>query len=221
MKRPGGLVVLVALVLAGCSGGDTGGSAPVPGLSRLTGGAAAPATVEVEVVVVPGAGAAVDTAPRMRATVELSRVTAPLRLAADRGGYQTWIADDRTTLTLRGGLVTATRGLPFDLLAADAEAAAQAVNGRSPGSYPRSYRYTSGLRGIETRSYNCTLARAGAETVTVHGRQEATTRFTETCSDAAGGFRNDYWIGRDGRLKKSRQFLDPQGGYLTLQHAGG
>lgn len=220
MNRPAGLLVLVALTLAGCSGGDAGVSPSIPGLGRLTGGAAAPATVEVEVPL-PGAAVAVAPAPRMLATVEQTRITAPLRLAVDRGGYQTWIADDRTTITLRGGVVTATRGLAHDLLAADAEAAAQAIRAGRAGSYSRSYRYTSGVRGIETRSYSCTLARTGAETVTVQGRQVAATRFSETCTGPDGGFRNDYWIGRDGRLTKSRQFLDPQGGYLTLQHAGG
>jgi hypothetical protein len=212
------VLALTALVLAGCASGDFAKPTAAPGAGMVarimkrppppTNGAKPIAALSREAI------GAVDHS-LILASVDGTGAAATLRIAAENGGYQTWLSSDRSTVTTRRGVVSATRGLMTDLLASEVEATADAVHARRASSYARSYRYTGGNRNVETVRYDCTLTNAGAQKVEVLERSHATTQMVEVCSGPGGEIRNDYWVG-DGIIWKSRQYLEPALGYLNV-----
>jgi hypothetical protein len=143
---------------------------------------------------------------------------ATLRLAKENQGYATFASPDKLTLTFNGGILSASRGLPGDLLAAETDVTLSALRARRTVSYRKALRFIGGDRQIILSRLTCQMQVVGTETVEVLDVAHATTHMAEICSDSAGGqLRNDYWIGGDQVLWKSRQFLHPIMGYVTVQ----
>lgn len=204
---------IAAALLAGCTAGDYASDRPGgggPALARLVGAAAPPA-----VTVVPPAPASAGRAIRTR--IDYNRAVATMTLATTRNGYQIWVAPDRQTVTLRGDVVSATRGLLIDLLAAETDLTAAALRARRDSPpYQRTYRYTDGTRGIRPVTYDCKMTRGDAQAIEVDGRRHQTLRMVEECTGPTGVVRNDFWIGADGVTWRSRQYLEPNIGYITI-----
>lgn len=129
----------------------------------------------------------------------------------------TWRGRDPVTLTTRGGLLVATRGLGRDLMSSDLQGLAQALRAGG-GRYARSHVVLVGNTDALTLSFDCTLRAEGAETITILERSVATTRFTEACAGPAGTFGNTYWRGAgDGTLWQSQQWAGPDFGHVRIE----
>lgn len=181
------------------------------------GGAAGPAVPGALPAGLSRAALAGVEEPMLLANVDSIGAAATLRQARHNEGFITWASADKVTVTTRGGIVTATRGLPADLLSADAAPLLAALAG-GPATYTRALRTLGGDRQILRSRLNCRLEQVGVEQIEVLEISHQTRHLAETCTDAAGGtLRNDFWLGAGGTLWKSRQFLNPQLGYITLQ----
>jgi len=226
--RFGALATLLAFALAGCSGGDFAGRTPVldavklaastvksagPGSRALSAGGGATLPQGLTRAALAGV-----EGPLLLAQIEKTGASATLRLARSNGNHDTFASPDSLTMTFRSGILSASRGLSGDLLSAETEPTLAALRARRAASYPKALRYIGGDRQIILSRLSCEMQVVGPESIEVLEIAHGTTHLAEICTDKAGGqMRNDYWIGADQVVWKSRQFLHPALGYVTVQ----
>ena len=122
-------------------------------------------------------------------------------------GVVTWSSTSYQTISLRDGVMVATRGFGPDLMSSVAPGIATIAAGH--GTTQRRYSYLDGGDQAQTLSYTCTLAQAGSESIEVLAKVYAARQVTETCTGPAGGFTNAYWFDHGLNLRQSKQFLAP------------
>jgi len=119
-------------------------------------------------------------------------------------GHVTWRTTDGVTLSFRDGMMVSTRGLGFDLMAADVGAALAAVKaGR--GQAVRIHRYLDG----ENQTVSLRL-------ICDYGREDGGAT-TETCDVGGRNIENRYWLDPAGNLRKSRQWHGPKHGHILFE----
>lgn len=127
-----------------------------------------------------------------------------------------WVSDDGVSLTLRDGIVVATRGLGNDLMGADVgQVHRWLVSGG--GRMVRVHEYLNGEDQIIRREYACEIATLRSETIEIFQRKHQTRVISETCTGDAGGFRNLYWIDAEGMIWQSRQWVSARVGAVDIQ----
>lgn len=145
-------------------------------------------------------------------------VTGYFLLDSVRGPAQIWQANDGGQVILRGGLVTATRGIGNDLRSSSYAATLKAIQ-HGTGTAQRQYDLTNGLGTQDSIVLSCVFTRQGTETLTIYGLQYHTHRVQERCRSEAGEeIVNDYWI-EQGRplIRQSRQWISPELGHFNLR----
>lgn len=200
---------LAAIVALSACGNDQGGDDSPLGL----------VTRAISGQVAQGAAAPQPTADAV-AIAALSRLKGPIMVAempgrdavaalvpyGQNGSVQTWTTVDFQTISLRDGRIVATRGLGADLMALGQSGA------------QRSYHLLDAANGEVVVIVDCAPRVAGQENVTLSGGAVVqTTRIDEPCRGEDAEFVNQYWIGTDGSLRRSRQWIGPQGGLVELQ----
>lgn len=131
----------------------------------------------------------------------------------------TWITANAVTLVTKDDLLFGTRGLGADLMTTETAPARRALRARQADSYPRIYRFLSGDESIRKERYFCEMENDGPATREVLDIRHATTQMRETCYALDGGreFQNVYWVGADGVVWDSVQWVGPLSGYLNIQ----
>ena len=146
------------------------------------------------------------------------KVLAPIQEVAANGNYTTYGTPDRRSITLRDGLLAATRGLGQDLMSADLDQVQALIAAPGSGTATRVNRYLDGENLTAPIAFNCTLT-AGAKTHLQSGEIDTdVTQVTESCTSASNSFENTYLVSPEGRVVQSRQWLNPLHGYMTIQH---
>lgn len=131
------------------------------------------------------------------------------------GQIEVWRSEDNITLTLRSGVLIATRGLGDDLLSASA------LVGGGPGPVSGGERRYQ-IRGLDNRAQAlvmaCSLQDLGGEVVEIVERRHHSRHLQERCEGAGGLVINDYWVDAgSGRVWKSRQWAGPTLGYVRIR----
>ncbi|WP_193140408.1 YjbF family lipoprotein [Meridianimarinicoccus sp. MJW13] len=144
-------------------------------------------------------------------------VATTLKVWYQDGAFIYWRSADGGSLILDDGVIFATRGIGWDLMAAETRQTAALVRQGRGAEYSRSYRHLDGLNQMIVRDMTCRFQRAGSETIVVLERRHAVTRFEESCQDGTLAFTNLYWAGSDGFLWKSRQWIGEKLGSATIQ----
>lgn len=213
-----GLAAL-ALILAGCGdlAANKTGVDLVTGLARQVTGAGQ----------APQAAAASDPRRALtRAMIDQSEVPVILIVVIDRdaaatliaagvnGDKVTWVSADGIGVILRNGFLIGTRGLGDDLMGADVNGSQMAL--RRGGTSTRIHDYLTGTDQVVRRSFQCQIATVGPESIEILERTYATTRIDETCADGTTSFVNSYWVGADGTIWKSRQWVSALVGALEI-----
>lgn len=152
--------------------------------------------------------------PMIEAKVAKIGLTSYLVPYGQNAGVDTWSSAEDQTISFRDGIMIATRGFGPDIMRAVAPSAAQIAAGS--GTHQRVYWYLDGADQPQRFDYQCTLANLGAETITVVDRQHSTRHVSETCTGKAAEFTNEYWFENGVFLRKSKQLLVPEWGYVTL-----
>jgi len=153
--------------------------------------------------------------PLLRAKVENTGAVAVLGLIGQNGNAVTWTSADAISLTLRDGIVVATRGLGDDLISAAVPALAAVYQGQG-----LEQRRLYSLEGGDTevmRPYDCSLSVKGTESLVLYGIGYTVRHVVEACRGPAGTFQNDYWMEVGGKMRQSRQWIGEQVGFLELQ----
>lgn len=232
MTRGSALALAFALLLAGCGNDPTAGAGTVLFRdvaqvlrSKVAGkkpGEGTPSEAQIARLVPLALERVKGSA--LLALLNDGKQVAVLGEQEDRAGYRTYTTTDRQTLTLRGGVLNATRGLGGDLMGADVSGSARLIRARSGGEAAREMRWLSGEWQEEAERYSCRISRDSAETIpSATGGQVATQRMIEICRpqsrDGIGGgetFTNIYWVGSTGTIWQSRQWIGPEKGYIAL-----
>lgn len=144
--------------------------------------------------------------------------SAVLLYAGTNRGYERWATPSGQTVTVRDGVVTATRGLNFDLMSSAADGTMQLVRRRASGNVNRIYRYLNGEDKEVDYPARCSIAPQGAETVVLPtGARVATTKMRESCVAEERRIENTYWVAGSGEVVKSRQWISAEVGEMVIQ----
>ena len=211
------LIALMAVTLAGC--GNDRGSNDFAGVPSIF------AALKAK-----GSGVGKDTAdpdsPAVRAGIvafraKLQKDGQPILLASNgtlkygnllapfggNNGVQTWSSTSYQTISLRDGVMVATRGFGSDLMSSVLPSIGTIAAAK--GQTQRRYSYLDGADQPQSLNYTCTLTPAGTESIEVMAKSFASRKVTEACTGPAGAFTNEYWFDRGTNLRQSKQFLAP------------
>jgi hypothetical protein len=213
------VAVVAALALLAACGNDKGGSNPVAAAvgqmakASLAKGKSGAAPTGSAAKPVGRAELAAYGKPVLRVQSKGLGQDAFLTIVDAKDNVVTWTAQRQANFSLRDGVLIQTRGVGSDLMSAQVPSLAQLKGG---ASYQRIY-YFLGADDIGTRrTYDCTAATIGAETIEILGKSHATTHVTETCTRPNGKVTNDYWI-EGNVIRKSRQWASNSVTYLEFE----
>ena len=143
------------------------------------------------------------------------KYTALMAPYGQNGDVQTWASEQYETISLRGGILIATRGFGADLMSSAGPSVVQIASGQ--GATHRSYYYLDGADQRQRFDFDCALSPKGNESVVVFGKSHATRKIAEACSGPTGSFLNEYWFEDGQYLRQSRQMIAPGMDNLVLQ----
>ena len=219
------LALLVASSLAACSsGGDSTGERLRPLLEQTVFGgsifgdeepaAKPPVFTREQLNAVPFATIALKDAEGNRSYV------VPV---ADNGGYLNYHDALRRSIIMRGGLITATQGLAYNMSAVrhavDDPIVTPTPVAQWPGDVYRSYQFklSGGARDFEITT-SCVYTLGARERIEIVELFFDTVRVDETCSNAARSFTNTYWAEPDtGFIWRSQQWIGPRQEQMNVE----
>jgi hypothetical protein len=119
-------------------------------------------------------------------------------------GIDTYLSTDGISISLRDGLIVATRGLGFDLMRVDTEQPLAAITA-PPQTILRAYDHLDGENHLISVIYECAY-------VEISLRQTK-----ETCSSPQQRFENVYQRNQTGKIMNSRQWVSHQIGWIIVE----
>lgn len=220
MRILSGLAIGTLAVLAGCSGGD--GNNDTAGLSILKG-----ALTPKQEAKPPNAaqmGAAMQQS--LQATDEpLAFVVLPKRQAITimprietNGTYTTHGTSDRRSLTLKHGMLTATRGFGGDLMSSEVDASLALVQGRKAGTVQRVQRYLDGENQTIVLESTCQVTPGGEVRYQAGELDRRAVKVQEICKAQATRFTNSYQVdAATRRILQAQLWVSPMNGSAIIQ----
>ncbi len=217
----------LALGLAGC-GNDKSGTTPAlpikailkAQIEKLKGGPApAPAAPPIEV----------DAATLAEGRRVLEATGSPVLAVSDpllgtasfmtpigaNSGVITWANPGYQTISMRNGVILATRGFVTDLMSSEAPSADRLRAGT--GTFRRVNYVLDGADQTRAVAMTCSLSVSENETITIIGQSYVTRRVEEACTGEAGKLINVYWFDGTGKIRQSSQARSPGVENLQLQ----
>jgi len=156
--------------------------------------------------------------PLIFVTLSEFGVAAPMVPFGENRGVRTWSTAEKQTLTLRGGIMTSTRGLGDDLMQSAVDPVANALAAGSGGDIARTTWHLDGNDRLIERLFTCGIRTEGRETITlVSGQSLSATRVSEDCVADGVSFQNTYWKDESGTVRRSRQWVSPIVGYAEIE----
>lgn len=136
--------------------------------------------------------------------------------AGDEGGrLLVWRTENDVSLTLRDGVLIATRGLGSDLISATSGPIRAALKSRQPEYGAKRQVYSALDNKPVVLNFVCEVANLGSETIVIVERRHATLHLRETCTVGGGTIVNDFWVDSAGStVWQSRQWAGPYIGYI-------
>ena len=211
--------VVAALALLAACGNDKGSANPVVAAvgqmakTTLAKGKKGAAPAGQAAAPVGRAELAAAGQPILRIRSKALGQDAFLTIVDTKGDVVTWTAQGQANFSLRDGVLIQTRGVMFDLMSAQAPSVAQ-LKGGEP--YQRIYYFLGPDDAGTRRTYDCSTATVGRETIEVLGKSHDTLHVTETCTRPNGKLTNDFWIEGD-MIRKSRQWASNGVTYLEFE----
>ncbi len=155
--------------------------------------------------------------PLLLAEVPGVNLAATLVLMQSRDGVETWRTGESQTLSFRGGVLVATRGLGDDLMSAEVTGTLAALNGGPQEGYPRLLTYLDGEDRTLFRAMICSMSAPEPTMVEGIGTSYATRATVETCHTTGLSVTNRYWQDPDGTMRRAEQWVGPGLGMLVTE----
>lgn len=143
-----------------------------------------------------------------------------LRQIETNGPYRTWStwgSSERRSITTRGGVVTATRGLGNDLMSSSINDLLQKVMRLHDGTGQQILRHLSGEHTISETLADCAFTPEGRENFKSGNLNLTATRVDVFCKTETASFNNVYLVSGSGRIVSAKQWLGEGLGYATLR----
>lgn len=205
-----GLAAAIVLGLSGCTSQEVGRAGffatdPAPGAAD-----SAPIPLEALTTAKLDPGAA----PLMLATMGDGAPVTSLSRQIAEDGVSVWSSPEGMRLTLRDGLIAGTENLDTDLVAVDPPARIEALSGTR---YLRAYHHDSGPT-VTVTTFDCAMRDGGAEEIEILDRRLRARKMEESCEGPGGEqIANAYWLGDDGTIWRSRQWVSAELGTIEMQ----
>lgn len=216
--RAYGIVAALAMGLAGCSSGDSDVRTQVllelP-QQILQGRSQPPAPLPAELV-----ARALDAteAPVLFVAYRDAQGESISRQIARNGPHRTFATGNRQLVTLRGGMITSTRGVGADLMASEAAELIAAISRQRPGTASYSIEYLTAENLTVRQDFTCNLTVGGAPLrvapVPIEG---VATMMTADCNSPDLRITNRYAVAPDGYILAGEQWLSPRMGRVAMQ----
>ena len=132
-----------------------------------------------------------------------------LKLVGRNGDVETWMSQDRFSLSLDRGVLVATRGFTHDMMAGQSAETLAALSGELSESYTRRLRYLDSNEKSFWLQTECSVK--PADETAGHSLQEI-------CKGFARSYDNQFRLGADRSIISSKQWISPQNGYLELRY---
>ncbi len=204
-----GLVCLT--VVAGCSNApDNQVTAGTITKSIFTGRKSVPAPTAQQIAADVSKALAATDAPLILLMIPERQAVTVMQKLEQNQGYDTYGTGDRRSITLRGGMLSGTRGLGNDIMSSDINAVRALVSARKAGTAQRFMRYLDGEELTISEVRTCNVYVTGSDSMTTH--------VSETCAGDGADFTNTYRVTPGGRITQSRQWHSPAIQYLTIQN---
>jgi hypothetical protein len=157
----------------------------------------------------------------LRATVGEGTDAQTLIAQTDNGGYVMYASQLRQSLTLRGSLVTATRGIERDLLSTQVFAGDPVAFLTKPADWPKSVRRIYHLPGNtpegETVAVKCSFLFGDKGEHTIVEVTYPVVQVLESCQGDGFGFENAHLVDtRTGQLWRTRQWIGFQSAVVLI-----
>lgn len=138
-------------------------------------------------------------------------------LYGENGAKRTFALSKDQTVTLRHGLLEATRGYANDLMSAETEGVGALIRGRRAGQAQRIQRYLDGEWVERPLILTCTVQPGEGKSFSFAGVGYSGTQVAEHCTGGGVSVDNVYLVSADGRILMSRQWVGPEIGNVSLQ----
>ncbi len=135
--------------------------------------------------------------------------------AATNGSRVTWVDSENITITVEGGIVVATRGMPRDLMGASATQTLAAIRAGG-GEAQRTHEFLDDNDQIAQELLQCSIVSKGSDTVNRLGQSLDSQQYEEVCVGTGLQLTNIYWVNGAGRMLRSLQAVSPGAGYVQI-----
>jgi hypothetical protein len=152
--------------------------------------------------------------PVMLVTVENSGQEAMIAEIQANRGVSTWSTVNDITISLRDGVIVATRGFGADLMAAAVSPVSKGVGGGP--EHRRTHTVLNGEDQAVRMEFNCKFRNDGPKTIEVVEIFYQTTQITESCVAGMLSFENQYWLDNGQKMRRSRQWVSSDAGYIII-----
>lgn len=141
------------------------------------------------------------------------------RQDASLGPLVTWRTGDGSQLTLRSGVLVATRGLGDDVTSTDRRGTIAFVTGNAGKSWPLRLDIQTSAEGVVRHDFTCTGQSKGRTTIEIVELTFPVTSLVETCVSADGTrIENLYDVDtRNGTVWQTRQWAGEKIGYIATR----
>ena len=201
LKTALALLGLVALVACGATKDDPLFSATKTAVENIGKKKKTPSMAAQKAALIQKVRASKTDAPILMVELPSRKAVATLSIAGQNNGAITWFDATGRSVTTRDGIVIATRGLGWDVMAADVSGTRRALRGGA-SSYTQSQRFLDGEDQLNVHQMICSATRAGGT-------------LKETCKTPFGQIENSF-VHSGGAVVKARQWLGTGIGYAVV-----
>lgn len=154
-------------------------------------------------------------APVRAVTLEKRNQQALMVEIARNNGVETWSSVDKVTISVRNGVLVATRGLGDDLMAASAQH--PVLRNSADGGTRRTYSLLNGADQMVRVSADCVAKSEGVQAIEIVEKTYNLNKVVELCTLGREQFTNIYWLDSSGSIRKSRQWVSPNVGSIIIE----
>lgn len=206
IRFPIALALSFGLVLAGC-GSDR---SALPGLAFgalknvFPGNKQAPlTTASLRARLTPEVRAEIGL-PLLIVELPKQKVAAVVVYTTENRGHVTWTAPDGVAVYTKGGVLSGTRGVGYDLMNSHVDGPHAIITGSGNGAATRVQTYLDGENQQITVRFECHYNR---DKLFV----------TESCETKGLSVENYYWLNKNRQVQSSRQWAGARNGYMLIE----
>ena len=135
-----------------------------------------------------------------------------------QGVGQTWLGADGATITLKRGILLASRGMGDDLMGSSSSMPSWSKINKKPETYVRELNHITGNNKISKRVFNCDIEKTSSEEqIKIWDVTFKVDKFEESCSNGSLTFKNVYHVDVQGVVRRSTQYHSVSLGSILIE----